>query len=110
MRTLRPAAALLLGVCLLLLSSPAPACAHRPGVPSSPQHLSALIRHMRAEKIRVILLESWYPAEVSEFVARETGAHVVVVPQTPGAVKGTEDYISHIDYLVNAVASALAGS
>ncbi len=82
----------------------------RPGVPSSPQHLSSLIRRMRAEKVKVILLESWYPAEVSEFVARETGARVVVVPQTPGAVKGTEDYISHIDYLVNAVASALAGS
>ncbi len=82
----------------------------RPGVPSSPQHLSALIHRMKQEKVKVILLESWYPADISNFVARETGARVVVVPQTPGAVKGTNDYISHIDYLVNAVAAALSNS
>ncbi len=79
----------------------------RPGIPPSPQHLSALIRRMRDEKVKVILLENWYPAEVSNFVARDTGARVLAVPQSPGAVKGTEDYISHMDYLVNAIAKAL---
>ncbi len=80
----------------------------RPGIPPSPQHVATLIREMKEEKARVILLETWYPAEVSNLMARETGAKVLVVPQTPGAVKGTEDYISHMDYLVNAVAKALA--
>ena len=82
----------------------------RPGVPSSPQHLTALIRRMRDEKVRVILLESWYPPDVSNLVAREAGARVLVLPQSPGTVKGTEDYVSHIDHLVNALARALAGS
>jgi zinc/manganese transport system substrate-binding protein len=78
----------------------------RPGVPPSPQHLAALIRRMKDENVRVILLENWYPADAPNLVARETGARVVVLPQTPGAVKGTEDYIRHIDHIVTAIARA----
>jgi zinc/manganese transport system substrate-binding protein len=80
----------------------------RPGVPPSPQHLAALMRRMKDEKAKFILHETWYPTDLSAVIARETGARVVVVPQVPGGVKGTEDYVSHIDYLVNAVAAALA--
>ena len=79
----------------------------RPGVPPSPQHLASLIRKMKEEKVRVILLETWYPADTANLVARESGARVLVVPQTPGATKGTEDYIAHLDALVTAVAAAL---
>ncbi len=79
----------------------------RPGVPPSPQHLTNLIRTMRAQKVRVILHESWYPPDVTGRVAKEAGAKVVVVPQSPGALKGTEDYIAHLDHLVGALAAAL---
>ncbi len=80
----------------------------RPGIPPSPQHVASLIRQMKDAKIKVILIETWYPTEVANFVARETGARVLVVPSLPGAVKGTEDYIAHMDYLVDAIAKALA--
>jgi hypothetical protein len=33
---------------------------------------------------------------------------VLVVPQSPGAVKGTDTYISHLDALVAAMARAMA--
>ena len=79
----------------------------RPGIPPSPQHLASLIQQMKAEKVKVILLETWYPADVAKLVARESGAKVLVVPQTPGAVQGTEDYIAHLDYLVTTIANAL---
>lgn len=80
----------------------------RPGVPPSPQHLAALVRKMTDERVKVILHESWYPREMSDAVAERAGATVLIVPQTPGAVKGTEDYITHLDYLVSALAGALA--
>ena len=51
MRTLRPAAALLLGVCLLLLSSLAPACAHEisePGLCAAQCVMSDLGGHAAA--------------------------------------------------------------
>lgn len=80
----------------------------RPGVPPSPQHLATLIRRMRERRARVVLIESWYPTDTAAAVARAAGASVVVVPQSPGAVKGTETYIAHLDALVTAIARALA--
>ncbi len=79
----------------------------RPGIPPSPQHLANLIRSMREQKVKVILHESWYPPDVTSRVAKETGAKMVVVSQSPGALKGTEDYIAHLDHLVSALAAAL---
>ena len=79
----------------------------RPGIPPSPQHLASLIRAMREQKVKAILHESWYPTDVTSRIARETGAKMVVVAQSPGAVKGTEDYITHLDHVVGALAAAL---
>src|SRR3989442_8814292 len=79
----------------------------RPGIPPSPQHVAALIRQMRDARVTVILQESWYPRDTAKLIAQETGATLLVVPQSPGAVKGTEDYISHLEYLVGAIADAL---
>jgi ABC-type Zn uptake system ZnuABC Zn-binding protein ZnuA len=79
----------------------------RPGVPPSPQHLVSLVRRMREQRARVVMLESWYPPETAASVARQAGARLVVVPQSPGAVRGTEEYIAHMDHLVSALARAL---
>jgi ABC-type Zn uptake system ZnuABC Zn-binding protein ZnuA len=80
----------------------------RPGVPPSPQHLADVIRRMRERRVKVVLLESWYPADGAAGVARAAGARVLVLPQSPGAVKGTETYIAHLDVLVTTLARALA--
>ena len=80
----------------------------RPGVPPSPHHLVSLVRRMREQRARVVMLESWYPPETAAAVARQAGARLVVVPQSPGAVRGTEEYIAHMDHLVTALARALA--
>jgi zinc/manganese transport system substrate-binding protein len=80
----------------------------RPGVPPSPQHLAGLIRQMRERRVKVVLVESWYPTDTPAAVARAAGARVLVVPQSPGAVKGTETYIAHLDAVVGAVSRALA--
>jgi len=79
----------------------------RPGVPPSPQHLVALIRRMRERRVKVVVVESWYPTATAETVARAAGARVLPVPQSPGAVKGTDTYITHLDALVTTLARAL---
>jgi len=79
----------------------------RPGVPPSPQHLVTLIRQMRERRTKVVLVESWYPTDAAAAVARAAGARVLVLPQSPGAVKGTDSYIAHLDFLVSALAKAL---
>jgi ABC-type Zn uptake system ZnuABC Zn-binding protein ZnuA len=80
----------------------------RPGVPPSPQHLVALIRQMRERRAKVVLVESWYPTASADTVARASGARVLALPQSPGAVKGTDTYITHLDFLVTSLARALA--
>ena len=82
----------------------------RPGVPPTPQHLATLVRQMKEQRARVVVLESWYPPDTAAAVARQAGARLVVVPQSPGAVRGTEGYIAHMDYLVTALARALGGA
>ena len=80
----------------------------RPGGPPTPQHLVQLVRQMKAQRARVVVLESWYPPDTAAAVARQAGARLVVVPQSPGAVRGTDDYIAHMDHLVTALARALS--
>lgn len=80
----------------------------RPGVPPSPQHLTGLIRQMRERRAKVVMVESWYSTDTPAAVARAAGARVLVVPQSPGAIKGTDTYIAHLDMLVTMLARALA--
>jgi hypothetical protein len=42
-------------------------------------------------------------------VARQAGMALLVLPQSPGAVRGTEDYVAHMDHLVSALARTLGG-
>jgi zinc/manganese transport system substrate-binding protein len=81
----------------------------KPGVPPTPKHLADVISRMKAEKIHVILVDPYLDRRTADAVAARTGATVVEVTQFPGGVKGTEGgYIALMDYLVNAVAKALA--
>jgi len=80
----------------------------RPGVPPSPQHLVALIRRMRERRAKLVLVESWYATGTATALAQAAGARVLVVPQSPGAMKGTETYEAHLETLVTSVARALA--
>ena len=82
----------------------------KPGVPATPRHLADVILKMKADKMHVILVDPYLDRRTAETVASRTGATVVDMTQFPGGVKGTEGgYIALMDYLVNAVAKALAG-
>jgi ABC-type Zn uptake system ZnuABC Zn-binding protein ZnuA len=62
---------------------------------------------MRERRVKVVLVESWYTTDTPTAVARAAGARVLVVPQSPGATKGTDTYIGHLDTLVTMLARAL---
>jgi zinc/manganese transport system substrate-binding protein len=81
----------------------------KPGIPPTPTHLAEVITKMKADKVHVILVDPYLDRRTAVTVAGRTGATVVDVTQFPGGVKGTEGgYIALLDYLVNAVAKALA--
>lgn len=80
----------------------------KPGIPPTPAHLAEVIGKMKADKIRVIIVEPFQNKQTAEKVASETSAKVIDVTQFPGGVKGTEaGYIEMMDYIVKTIANAL---
>jgi zinc/manganese transport system substrate-binding protein len=80
----------------------------KPGIPPTPVHLAEIISRMKADHIRVIMVEPYQNRKTAETVGADTGATVVDVSQFPGGVKGTNaGYIELMDYNVNALAKAL---
>jgi zinc/manganese transport system substrate-binding protein len=78
----------------------------RPGIPPSPQHLVQIIRQMKAEQVKVILVEPWNDLKLAERVAAEAGGAKALVMAT-GAVKGADNYIAAIEYNVTTLAQVL---
>ena len=79
----------------------------RPGIPPSPQHLVNLIRLMKDERIKAVLVEPWNDVKLANRVAEEAGARAFVVASSVGAVKGADNYFAAIDYNVKTLAQAL---
>ncbi len=83
----------------------------KPGIPPSPPHLAKVIAEMKADGIRVILVEPFQSKKTAGVVAGHTGATVVQVCQFPGGLPETDnDYFALIDAVVNAIADALDGA
>jgi zinc/manganese transport system substrate-binding protein len=81
----------------------------KPGIPPSAAHLTDIVRQMQEEHVHVILVDAYLNRRTAETVAGNTGATIVEVTQFPGGLKGTEGgYLELLDYLVDALATALA--
>lgn len=79
----------------------------RPGIPASPAHVARLIRQIKDERIKVIILPTWGDRRLVERLSAEAGAQAVLAAHTVGAVKGTDSYLDMLEYNVNALAQAL---
>ena len=79
----------------------------RPGIPPSPQHLVNLIRAMKEDKVKVVLVEPWNDVKLANRVAEEAGAKAFVFASAVGAVKGADNYLGAIDYNIRTLAKAL---
>ena len=81
----------------------------KPGIAPSPAHLAQVIGEMRANNVKVILVQPFQNRKTAETVARQTGAAVVDAPQQPGAARNTSSYFDNMDNLVRSIAAALGG-
>ena len=84
----------------------------RPGISPSPAHTIELIREMKRQEIKVIVVEPYFDLKTANAIARETGARVLVMPPSVGGVQEVTTYIQLFDYAVNMLVSAItqAGS
>lgn len=80
----------------------------KPGVPSTPSHLAGIIQRMRERGVRLVVREPREPERDVAFVAAKTGASVVVLAASVGALPGTSDYMQLFDTNVAALVDAAA--
>jgi ABC-type Zn uptake system ZnuABC Zn-binding protein ZnuA len=80
----------------------------KPGVPPSPAHLAGIVRDMKMRGARIVVREPHEPERDVAFVASRTGAQVVTLAASVGALPRTDDYISLFDANVEALTSAAA--
>jgi ABC-type Zn uptake system ZnuABC Zn-binding protein ZnuA len=79
----------------------------KPGIPPSPSHTLEIINLIRAEKIRVILVEPYFEAKTPESIAGKSGAAVVTFYPSVGGLPEIEDYFDLFDHDVDALAKVL---
>jgi ABC-type Zn uptake system ZnuABC Zn-binding protein ZnuA len=72
----------------------------KPGIPPSPGHLKQVIEIIKQKGIKAILMEVFYDEKPARFVAGQTGAKVVIVPNSVGGTKEAQDYFSLIDTII----------
>ncbi|MBZ5543336.1 MAG: metal ABC transporter substrate-binding protein [Acidobacteriia bacterium] len=78
----------------------------RPGIPPSPGHTVDVIRLMRSENIKVILVEPYFDLKTPKAIARETGGQVVVLLPSVGGEKEVTDYFQLFDYDIDLLTRA----
>ena len=77
------------------------------GSEPSAKRVAGLVRTIKKEGIRVIVSEPQLSPKIPEAIAQETGATVVVLTPLPGAIPGTDDYLSMMRYNAATLAAAL---
>ena len=72
----------------------------KPGIPPGPGHLLQVIKVIKAEQIKVLLVEPWISPQATQSIASKTGIKVVraAISTTPGNVP--YDYIYALDDVV----------
>ena len=79
----------------------------RPGIPPTPGHLTQLIRRMKEENVKVVIVEPWNDQKLAARVAEEGGAKALVLAAGVGSVKGTDTFFETWNYNVSTLAQAL---
>jgi ABC-type Zn uptake system ZnuABC Zn-binding protein ZnuA len=78
----------------------------KPGIEPGPRYIDELAARMQSQGVKLIVKESFYSDRIPNELAKRTGAKVVSVPILVNGTSAAKDYISMIDALVDAFASA----
>jgi ABC-type Zn uptake system ZnuABC Zn-binding protein ZnuA len=79
----------------------------RPGIPPSPGHLLGLIREMKRQHVKILVVEPYFDQKTPKSVARQTDARLLVLLPSVGGEAQIEDYIQLFDYNIELLSSAI---
>lgn len=77
----------------------------RPGVPAGPAQFAKLVATMRDAEARIILRESRESEKDAKFLAGRTGAQLIVLAGSVGALPAATDYLALFDTNIAALAA-----
>jgi zinc/manganese transport system substrate-binding protein len=80
----------------------------RPGVPPPPKHIQSLTELMKAGKVPLLVVEPYFDPKLPSRIAQQTGATLVVLPPSVGAVKEATDYLKLFDVQLAMLRKALS--
>jgi ABC-type Zn uptake system ZnuABC Zn-binding protein ZnuA len=80
----------------------------KPGIPPSPSHTLDLIADMKAQGVKLIIVEPYFDTKTPQAIATQTGGTVVELAPSVGGAEEARDYISLFDYDVQVLTNALA--
>jgi ABC-type Zn uptake system ZnuABC Zn-binding protein ZnuA len=79
----------------------------KPGIPPSPSHTLDLIADMKAQHVKLIVVEPYFDKKTPQAIAAQVGGQVLELAPSVGGEKGVTDYIKLFDYDVHLLADAL---
>jgi len=80
----------------------------QPGGEESAKELAGLIKMIRLKQIKVIAMEPQLNPKVARTLAEETGATLVTITPLPGALPGTDTYLTMLAYDARQLVEALS--
>lgn len=79
----------------------------KPGIPPSPSHTIELIADMKAQGVKLIVVEPYFDLKTPQSITNQVGGKVLVLAPSVGGQKEAVDYIQLFDYDVNLIVTAL---
>jgi len=79
----------------------------KPGIPPTPQHTLDVINAMKAEKVKLILVEPYFDLKTPNSIASNTAGKVLVMTPSVGGVPEAGDYFKLFDYDVALLLAAI---
>jgi zinc/manganese transport system substrate-binding protein len=73
----------------------------RPGIPPTPSHTLELINKMKAENVKLLLMEPYFDRKTPDSIARAVGGEVAVMMPSVGGSKEITTYFQLFDYDIN---------
>jgi zinc/manganese transport system substrate-binding protein len=79
----------------------------KPGIPPDPDHLFRLIQAMRAEQVRLLLVEDFYNLNTARLVAEKGGAKLLDLPTDVGAKPGIKDWFTLVETVLKQLSTSV---
>ena len=79
----------------------------KPGIPPTPQHTLDVIQAMRAQQVKIIIIEPYFDSKTPNSIASQSGGRVLVLPPSVGGVKEAADYLKLFETDINLLVAAI---